>query len=160
MEETQVQIAIGEAGKAHLAKAAKWAKFIAVIQFIYIGIVLAGLIIMMLGAAVAGASFPEMTGMSGMYGNPGLPRVFWIVYAVVMIPFLLLIFFFTLYLYRFATNTLQAVREGNDEVMTGAFANLGKFFCIQGIVIIVALAFVALAIVAAIVAVIATGGIG
>ncbi len=149
MEETTGRIAIGEADRTHLTTAAKWAKFIAIVQFVMMGIMLVCVFFILLGATVAGASFPEM---SGMYGTPGLPAGFWIWYSAFLLALIAVSIFLALYLYRFAVKTLRALHEGNDSEMTEAFANLGKYFRLSGILVIISLALIPLVMIFAVIA--------
>lgn len=145
MEETIGRIAIGEADRAHLKTAAKWSKFLAIVQFICIGLMLVIALMMMLAGGVMKASMAEVPGWGDM------PAGFFTGYGVVLILIMVLMFFITLYLYNFAVKTLKAIAEGNDAVMTEAFANLGKYFRIQGILLIIYFAFLALAFVVGII---------
>ncbi len=146
MEETKGRIAIGAADKAHLEKAAKWAKFIAIVQFIFIGLGIIIALIVLLAGGIAGASLSEMSGVPGGAGDI-LPAGFFIVYGIFLIVALAVSFFITLLLYRFAAKTLQAIAAGDDGAMTAAFENLGKYFKIQGILLIISLAIIPLLII-------------
>lgn len=139
MEETTGRIAIGETDRAHLTMAARWARFLAIVQFIALGLTIVAMIFMFLGMIVAGASFSEMAGMSGM---PGVPAGFMIGYFAFIFLALIVSVFLTIYLYAFATKTIRAVREGNDAEMTEAFSDLGKFFRFWGIITIVSIVLV------------------
>jgi uncharacterized membrane protein len=131
MEETRGRIVIGEADRTHLTMAAKWAKFIAIVQFVLYGIALLFMLVGLLGVVAAGASFSEMGGAFN-----GMPTGFMIGYFVFLIAAMAVSIFLAIYLYRFATKTLRAVHEGNDAVMTEAFADLGKYFRLTGIMFI------------------------
>lgn len=146
MEGTAGRIVIGEADRAHLARAAKWSKFLAIVQFIGIGLMFVFALIMLLAGGVTKASLAEVPGWSEM------PSGFFTWYAIFIIVMLVISFFLALYLYCFATKTLSAIREGNDATMTEAFANLGQYFRIYGILTIVMLGLCVLAIVITIIA--------
>ncbi len=146
MEGTMGHIAIGEADRVHLKRSAKWAMFIAIVQFIFLGFGLIILILALLGATLAGASMAEMSGLP--YALPdGAVKV----YMITLIIMLVVSFFITLYLYRFAAKTLQAIELGNDAAMTEAFNNLGKYFRLTGILLIISLALLVLVMVLVIV---------
>lgn len=136
MEETTGRITIGEADKTHLTTAAKWAKFVAIVQFVGIGLGLLSMFFMLLGTIVADASFAEMTRLSGM---PGMPPAFWISYSIFMLMMMAAAIFLSLYLLYFATNTLRAVKRDDTAAMTGALANLGRYFRLTGILFILTL---------------------
>ena len=145
MEETRGHIAIGEADKVHLRRAGKWASFIAIVQFIFIGLGLVAALFMLLGASLANASMAEMTEMREM------PAGFMTWYAIFVILTMVVSFFLALYLFRFATKTLSAIDQDNAAAMTEAYANLGKYFRLSGIFMIIVFALIVLMIVFAII---------
>ena len=159
MEENRGHIAIGEADRAHLTRAAKWAKFIAIVQFVGIGLGILGCILMLLAGIVAGASMPEIYGMSEYSefsdvsgATAGLTAGFLIWYSIFFLVMIAVSVFLALYLYNFANKTLQAVTYGNDAMMTEAFANLGRYFRLSGIMLIITFALVILMIIGVIIA--------
>jgi hypothetical protein len=119
----------------HLKRAGVWARFIAIVQFIGIGFGLIGALIMLLAGGAMSPALSEI---------PGLPSGFFTWYALFIIVMLVVQLFLAIFLIRFASNTLRAIEQGNDAAMTEAFANLGKYFLLTGILIIVAIAFVVL----------------
>lgn len=129
------------ANATYLEKAAKWAKFIAIVNFIGIGLGLIGMLFMLLGMIIAGASFSEISGIYGMAGIPGISTGIVIGYLVFLVVILAVAIFLALYLLRFATKTLAAIQEGNEVAMTEALANLARYFQLSGILIIISLAF-------------------
>src|SRR5215470_3560450 len=98
MEEEQQQplfgLTIDPAGRGHIAEAARWAKFLAIIGFIFCGIIVCvGIGVAVLGtipgSTTSNLSRREAAGLSGFIG---------IIYAAAA----LLYFFPCLYLFRFA----------------------------------------------------------
>ncbi|MDR1671555.1 MAG: DUF5362 family protein [Alistipes sp.] len=139
METVTGRIVVGEDDRKHLTRAAKWAKFIAIVYFVYCGLML----VTGLSVIFAAGALREMMAMS----NPGvalLPTAFWTTYGIIIILATVLMFFITLYLYRFAVKTLAAIHQDDDALMTGAFDYLGRFFRIIGIVLLVSLSILAL----------------
>ncbi len=141
MEETKGRIVIGEDDRAHLKRAGKWAQFIAIVQFIFIGV----------GFFSALAMLATGGSMSTAMAHAGMPAGFFTWYALFLIIMLVLAFFITIYLSRFASRTIRAVEQGNDAVMTEAFYNLGKYFRLQGIVLIVCFSIFVLSLIGAII---------
>lgn len=128
MEEAKGRIVIGENDRNHLRRAGKWAQFIAIVNFICLGLGFVGALIMLLAGGAMSAAMSEVS---------KLPAGFMTGYSLFIILMLVLAFVLTLFLYRFASKTLSAIEQGNDAVMSEAFANLGKYFRLQGIILIV-----------------------
>jgi hypothetical protein len=143
-------IKIGAEGKALLASGAKWAKFIAIVTIVCIGIGLIAIVGWILAIAVAGFSMydmsPGMGAMSGIYGAMMMPIMIFCV--VIYVAYL----YAAIYLYRFAVKAEAAVLSNNESVMAESLFNLKRHFKISGIILITSLAFGVLFMVGAIVA--------
>lgn len=143
---------VDQNGKAHLAEAARWAKFLAIIGFIICGlIVLAGLFV---------GSF--MSVFSSRYGanpyndfpaGPGFTAAMTVYYIVIA----LIYFFPNLFLFRFATKMKTALASNNQEILNSSFQNLKATFRYLGIVTLIMVIFMGLGILVTILGV-ATAG--
>jgi hypothetical protein len=143
---TTGRIVIGETDRRHLTRAARWARFIAIVQFVYCGVCALSFIAMLIGMTVAGASMGEMSTMFLMW-----PKAAVVAYFVFLLALMGVMLILTIYLYRFAVKTLAAIDRGDDALMTEAFANLGRHYRLYGIMMLVCLALVVLIIVGAII---------
>jgi len=126
-----------EAAKEFLRETAKWAKFLAIVGFVFIGIVV--IIALFAGSimATAMASLDEVSpGGSGVFGGTFI--------TILYIGIGLMYFMPTLYLYRFATKTQKALLNENSQLLTGGIEQLKSCFKFIGILMIVVLAFYAL----------------
>ncbi len=127
---------------SYLAEGAKWARFIAIIGFVFCGL-------MVLAAFSVGAimsmmsnTMGDVNGMSAM--GTGFFTFFYLVFAAIgVIP--------CLYLYRFGSRMQEAIRENQQEVLNTSFNNLKRYFKFIGILCIVVLAMYAVAIIGAII---------
>ncbi len=128
------------ADKAYMQVAAKWAKFLAIVYFIFEGLMVLVAFALIAGGSALGAMFAG-TGY-GVLGA-GFGAAIGLIYLI----FIALAFFPTLYLYRFAARTQDALRSSNDDQLTDAFKNLSAMFKFMGIMMAVILGFYALAIV-------------
>ncbi len=126
---------ITEASRGYLKEAAKWAKFIAIVTFVMLGImVIVGVFFgSIMGSAMAGL---EDTGM----GAAGMGAGVGIMYVVIA----LLYFFPTFYLYRFGTKTKQALIDSDSEALAWGLEQLKSCFKFVGILMIIFLAFYAI----------------
>jgi hypothetical protein len=131
MEEKELKITVAD--KANLKTTAVWARFIAVVTFIVLGMGIVGMLFGLLTVWVAGST-PAMT---QAYGSMG--RAYYIVLFSVCIIYYLVMFLPTLYMYRFANQSQDAVEKDDEAVMSQSLVNLRKYFKFQGIVLIVSL---------------------
>ncbi|WP_299760239.1 DUF5362 family protein [uncultured Pontibacter sp.] len=118
---------------AYLREIAKWGKFLAIVGFIGIGLMV--IIALFAGTAIGSMSLPEESGGSaaGMIGG-GFFMFFYLLFA-------LLYFFPVLYLYRFSGKMQEALRLQNEELLVTSFANLKSLFKFMGVLTIIMLSF-------------------
>jgi len=121
-------INLDQQNQVYLSETAKWAKFLAIIGFIFIGI-------LVLMGFFAGSLFSNFYAASGMeYFGAGFFLFFYIAIA-------LLYFFPTLFLYKFASSMQMALRNNDQIRLTDSFKNLKSCFKFIGIVTIVFIGF-------------------
>lgn len=131
---------LSDSAMFYLAEARRWAKFISIIGFIGIGMmVLAGLFMGFMMDAITAMSPQPMPFPSGVF------TTFYIILALVY-------FFPVYYLYKFSEEMKNALDLGREENLTGAFRWLKSHYKFIGILIIILLAFSILAFFAAILA--------
>ena len=114
----------------NLNSAAKWGKFLAIVGFVFIGL-------MILGGIVVQTMMPSFSSYG--YGSLAL-KYMGIVYLVLAI----ILFFPCLYLLKFSNKMQEAIRTSSQESLDNAFVNLKAMFKFYGIVTIVILCFYAL----------------
>ncbi|MBI1288792.1 MAG: hypothetical protein GC178_14585 [Flavobacteriales bacterium] len=113
------QFEVNDRMRTYLAETGKWGKFIGIVGFVFIGlIVFAGLAI-----TIMGNSFP------GSEDRPINMGVFGIVYIIMGIIYL----FPTLYLYRFSSKVVDAVKHLDTMGLEAAFMNLKSLFKFFGV---------------------------
>lgn len=144
MEENQntslFGLGIDPAAKAHLSEAARWARFLAIIGFVLVGLIVifgifAGSIFGLMSSRMSSSESPF--GSSGMAGMGGMFAVIYIIIALIQ-------FFPCLFLYRFATKMKTALAANDQEVLNTSFQNLKILFRYMGIITIIVLAFYAI----------------
>jgi hypothetical protein len=123
----------------YFGEAAKWAKFIAIIGFVFCGL-------MVVVALFAGTIFASM--FSAM-GSTGMGMVGGGAFTVVYLIFAALWFFPCLYLFRFATQMQSAIQSNEQNKLQLSIRNLKSYFRFLGILFIVILSFYALGILGA-----------
>jgi hypothetical protein len=130
--------------KAHLYETAKWARFLAIIGFVFLGLmVIAGISMAFLFSSMPNmdADMDSPSPMASVF--TGGMIFFYILMAAIM-------FFPLLYLYRFAERVKFSI-EGNDqETLNSSFHQLKMCFRYVGIFTIVMLGFYALVFIIAI----------
>ncbi len=140
---TNQNLQIDDQSKSYLLETAKWGKFLAIVGFVMCGfLVLIGMFfgsfmskLMSMGGGMQGVDMPEATKMMG----PIMAVVYVVIAALYLIP--------CLYLFKFATAAKSGLLSNNQEMMTDSFKNLKSLYKFWGILMIVVLAFYALAIV-------------
>jgi hypothetical protein len=122
---------ISEISQSNLNTAAKWGKFLAIVGFVFCGV----LVLVGIWAQVF-----LSTSRTYAYETAGL-KYMWIGYAI----FSLILFFPCLYLFKFSNKMQAAIRTSSQENLDAAFINLKSMFKFYGIFTIVMLVIYALA---------------
>jgi uncharacterized membrane protein len=131
-------LTIDHISKAHLAEAAKWAKFLAIVGFVVCGlIVLVGVFFGSFLSAMGGNRYGNNYDNDMMSGLSGIIAAMYILIAV-------LYFFPCLFLYYFSTKMKGALLANDQNILNASFQNLKKMFRYVGILTIIVLSFYAL----------------
>jgi len=131
----------------YVKEIAKWATFLAIVGFIFIGFLVLGA----LGMFAMGATMSSL-GNGGAMGSMGAMGMLGGAAMGVMFLLMAVFYFFpVLYLYKFASNAKDAINSNNTERLTVAFQNLKSHYKFVGILTIIGMSFYALAIVVSIV---------
>jgi hypothetical protein len=128
----------------YLSEAARWSRLLAIIGFIYCGIM-----------AICGLFFGSIITrlmMSGMGGadvaTSGLGNAFWSFFVILSA---LILFFPAYYLFNFSSKVRRAIQNDDQAILTESFKNLKSFFKFYGILIIICLSLYALLLIFAVV---------
>ena len=114
-------IVINDEIRGYLLETARWARFLAILGFIGLGLMVIVIIVMVL----AGASFNRVANGSGL-----IITVFYILFAV-------LYYFPISYLYQFSDGIKKGVNSNDQELFTSGLKNLKSLYKFQGILTIV-----------------------
>ena len=129
--------------KAHLSETAKWARFLAIVGMVFLGLVALGSAFVLIAGSMNGFqnSNGELSYPSGIFSFFGVG-------AALFYLLLLLVWFFPLlYLLRFA-NKMRTALAGNDQqALNTSFQNLKACLRFVGIITLIILAFYAIAII-------------
>src|ERR1700737_1270874 len=130
-------LGIDPTSKAHLAEAARWARFLSIVGFIMCAfIVLFGIL-----AGTGMTVFTSRYGGGQDMNMPGSMAALGAVMAVVYIIVAIIYFFPYLFLFRFAGDLKNALASNDQNTLNTSFQNLKKTFRYVGILTIIALAF-------------------
>lgn len=122
-----------------LSEAAKWGKFLAIMGFIFCGL-------MAIFALFAGTLLASM--MPGMGSSEGATAALGGGFVTVIYLILALIYFFPcLYLFNFSAKMQVALRSNQQDMLNTSFRNLKSCFKFMGILTIVILSFWILALI-------------
>ena len=129
------ELQVDQATSGYLGETARWAKFFAILGFIFCGFIV-----------LMGFFYTTIIGMmSNRLGGVGVGATEVGIMGGVAIFFCLLIallyFFPCLYLYNFASRMQVAIRAKDQEKLTTAFKNLKSYFRYIGILTIIVLGF-------------------
>jgi heme/copper-type cytochrome/quinol oxidase subunit 2 len=130
-------LSIDPMSKAHLADAARWAKFLAIMGFIVCGLI----VIVGIFAGSVLESFSSTRRYEGFDSNVEMTRGLGIVATVFYILIAVLYFFPCLFLFNFASKMKTALLSNDQDVLNSSFQNLKKTFRYIGVLSIIVLAF-------------------
>jgi hypothetical protein len=126
---------------AYLSEASKWAKFLAIMGFIFCGIIV--IVAFFVGTLFSGSMGDSRFAALGALGGAGI--------TILYIILGLIYFFPCLYLFNFASKMQVAIRSRNQYLLDDSFKNLKSCFKFMGIFTIVILSFYVLIIIFAMV---------
>ncbi|HTJ10503.1 MAG TPA: DUF5362 family protein [Dinghuibacter sp.] len=153
MEEQQThlfELNVDSAAQAFLREASKWAKFLAILGFIFEGLIA---ILGFFAGAITSTLYRSMGGMFEYSQTGGFGAV--LLYLAIAV----VAFFPTLYLFQFATHIRKAVDTNDQESLTFALGRLKSVFKFRGILAIIGISIWLIAIVAVMIgAMLATRG--
>jgi uncharacterized protein involved in cysteine biosynthesis len=145
------ELQITTVAQGFLRETAKWAKFLSILGFIFIGLyVLVAFSMFAMGGAMASE---DMSGMEGMGGMGSIMAMGGTALGIIYLLVALLYFFPVMYLYKFASNTKEALNSNSTDRLTTALENLKSHYKFMGILMVVALVFVVVAFIIAIIGV-------
>jgi hypothetical protein len=138
-------LSIDTTGREHLTEAAKWARFLAIIGFVFIAL-------FAVFATAGGSYIANMFNRTNQFGEvgSGFSTSMTIGIIIYYLCIALLVFFAYLFLYRFAVNMKMALQGNNQELLNRSFQNLKILYRYWGILTIIGLIFFVLAFVIAI----------
>ncbi len=127
---TSAELNINSKINNFLLETAKWAKFLAIVGFVFIGLIVLGALISLLSGAT-------VYRFSGISGGPFIVGLTYLLMA-------LLYYFPTRFLYNFAVKMKLAIENSQQNNLEDGFENLKSLFKFLGIFMIVILSIYAL----------------
>jgi uncharacterized protein DUF5362 len=127
-------LSIDPTSKAHLSEAAKWAKFLAIVGFILMGLMV---LVFIFAGAFWGAMSSGISSGETITPTAGLRGSFQFFFLFAMIA---LYFFPCLFLFHFANKMKKALAADDQATLNTSFQNLKKFFRFIGILTVIVLA--------------------
>ncbi|WP_254712945.1 DUF5362 family protein [Polaribacter sp. NJDZ03] len=132
------QLTLTSASKNFLKETAKWAKFLAIIGFVFIAI-------MVLFAFFATTIFNLASKM-----QPGMPEGLGLTMTIAYLVLAIIYFFPVYYLLQFSNKMKSALATKNDETLAKAFEMLKSHYKFIGVFTIITISLYALVIIAAV----------
>lgn len=148
-------LGIDNISKSHLSEAAKWARFLAICGFVFLGLmVIYGIVVsfVMVDMANTMNQFDSTSNGSSLKDMMRIGMViFYIVFAVIA-------FFPYYFLLRFANKMKAALLSNDQEALNGSFQNLKILYRYMGILMIISLVLILFGILSMIATVVMMGG--
>jgi len=129
---------ITEATKDLLATISRWAKFLSIIGFIFLG--LGVIFVLSAGTLISGMNNYMAMNPESYY----IPGTFSWMYAFIYLSILVIYFFPFYFLYKFASRTQKALRSNETHTLTEAFNSLKNHYMYIGIITIIGIFFMVL----------------
>jgi hypothetical protein len=130
--------------KAQLAETAKWAKFLSIVGFIGLGLLLLVIVLGSLFSKSVSSDFSQFEMGTTTQSRMGAGFQFFFVFLIVA-----LYFFPCLFTFRFATKMKAALAADDQTALNASAQNLKKLFRFMGILTIIGLSFYAIVILVA-----------
>jgi hypothetical protein len=127
--------------RGFLLEAAKWARILAILGFIMVGI-------MVLFALFAGTMFSALSNSMGDSPMPAFPGA---MFSLIYLAVAALYFFPILYLYKFANGIREAFQREDEPALMKAFQNLKSHYKFLGILALITIGFYAVSLIFALV---------
>jgi hypothetical protein len=128
---------IDHQSSAFLHEASRWAKFLAIVGFVFCGLL----------AIVALFAGSMLGSIMDRFGSPASGFFGGAFFTIIYLGVALLYFFPCLYLYRFGSKAQIAMKNNDNDQMTNSFRNLKSCFRFLGILTIIMLSFYVLALI-------------
>ena len=132
------ELQIDQPVSGYLRETAKWAKFLAIVGFVFCGL-------LAVAAIFAGSLMATALGSTGSEG--GMPAVF---LTTLYLAGALIYFFPCLFLLHFANKMQRALRQNDQFLLTDSFKNLKSCYKYMGILMIIVLSLYIVGIMAAV----------
>lgn len=116
---------------SHLRETAKWAKFLSIVGFVFIGLML--IFLLFAGSMLSAYSYSSPIGAAFGSGSGGMVQI---VLLVVMIA---LYFFPCLFMYNFSTRMLRSLRNNDQYTLVSSFRQLKLCYKFIGILTLIVL---------------------
>src|SRR5688500_16733215 len=114
-------LSIDQNARAHLGEAARWARFLSIVGFIFLGLFA---LLMIFGGAYLSTLFSKQYGDFDNEAGGTFQTTMTIGLIAYYLVVFLLVFFAYLFLYRFSTNMKKALASNDQETLNRSFQNL------------------------------------
>jgi len=136
---TQGSVQLNGEIRGYLQETAKWGKFLSIVGFISVGLMV------LMGIFMGTMGMSAMNDISTMGGGPNPFGMIGGGFFIIFYSLIGLLYFFpSLYLYRFSAKTKLALQNDDQAEMTEAFMNMKSLYKFWGIFMAVIIGFYAL----------------
>ncbi|HVN59035.1 MAG TPA: hypothetical protein VMT63_12100 [Bacteroidales bacterium] len=134
------KVEIGQEALGYLETARKWTMFLAILGFIFLGLLLIGSLVLGTFMRSLTSGMSNMEGMEGMGSMRAAGGMASILFFIVMLIMAVIYFFPLFYLLKFSIHSKKAVATCDPNEMTLAFKFIKSYWKYLGILVIILLA--------------------
>jgi hypothetical protein len=114
---------------SHLRETAKWGKFLSIVGFVFIGLIL--VILLFAGSMISSYSYSSPIGAALGSGSGGMMQI------VILIAMIAFYFFPCLFTFKFSNGMLQALRNNDQYALVASFRQLKLCYKFVGILTLI-----------------------
>lgn len=129
-------LAVNPEIKNYLIEAAKWARFMGLVGYVFVGLLVVGAF-----SVSAFMNFVSKRSPTGLAENPAASTAFTVAMGAYFLVIALVYYFPSRYLHQFGVKTILALRHNEQISFTHAFSQLKSFFKFFGILTLIVLVF-------------------
>jgi hypothetical protein len=127
---------LDETAKAHLLETTRWTKFLAIIGFIFTGLLIIGALAVMTMGSIFSSYSPGLGGLGAGFGV-GVGFIYLVLAAI---------YFYPIYaLFKFSSCMKRGINTGSQDIITEAFRYQKNMYRFIGIMMIIVIAIYLLA---------------
>ncbi|MEO7532160.1 MAG: hypothetical protein ABIS69_12135 [Sediminibacterium sp.] len=136
---SMVELQVDESAQTHLLDTSKWTRFLAIISFVFMGLLVLGLVFLFVFKDNLSRAFTKSPQFS-QFGAMGTSMILEVISVIIVIG-VGLFMVITYYLLRFSTQTTKGIEQQNQVALEIGIGSLKHYMIITGVLGIISLLF-------------------